>query len=153
WCAGPSGYASEANIARRSPGASSGVARSGSLPSAARWLDPPPSDPHTAPARAGGPHPPQTTPLRRATMARDSLTITDNRTGKQYELPIEFNAIRTVDLRQISAVPGDGGLVAYDPGLTNTAPCKSKVTMIDGEQGVLRYRGYAIEELAEKSSY
>ncbi len=86
-------------------------------------------------------------------MARNSLTITDNRTGKQYELPIEFNAIRAVDLRQISAAPGDGGLVTYDPGLTNTAPCKSKVTMIDGEAGVLRYRGYAIEELAEKSTY
>src|SRR5262249_17030508 len=86
-------------------------------------------------------------------MARESLTITDNRTGKQYEIPIELNSIRAADLRQIKASDADGGLVAYDPGLTNTAPCKSKVTMMDGDKGVLHYRGYPIEELAEKSTY
>jgi len=80
-------------------------------------------------------------------MAKDSLTITDNRTGKQYEIPIQDNAIRTADLRQI------GGLVGYDPALTNTATCKSKITYIDGDKGILRYRGYPIEELAEKSNY
>ncbi|MCK6544535.1 citrate synthase [Myxococcota bacterium] len=84
-------------------------------------------------------------------MAKDSLTITDNRTGKQYEIPIEHNAIRASDLRQIAK---DGeGLASYDPGFMNTAACKSRITYIDGDKGILRYRGYPIEELAEKSSY
>ncbi|HUI25869.1 MAG TPA: citrate synthase [Candidatus Kryptonia bacterium] len=86
-------------------------------------------------------------------MANDTLTVIDNRTGKQYTIPIEAGAIRANDLRQIRTSPEDGGLVSYDPGSTNTAPCKSKVTEIDGEKGILRYRGYAIEELAAKSSY
>jgi citrate synthase len=86
-------------------------------------------------------------------MAKNTLTITDNRTGKQYELPIEDNAIRTADLRQIKASPDNGGLMGYDPALTNTATCKSKITYIDGDKGILRYRGYAIEDLAEKSTY
>lgn len=86
-------------------------------------------------------------------MAKNTLTVTDNRTGKQYELSIEDNAIRTADLRQIKLSPDDGGLVGYDPALANTATCKSKITYIDGDKGILRYRGYPIEELAEKSNY
>ena len=86
-------------------------------------------------------------------MAKDTLTIIDNRTSKHYEIPIEHGAIRTADLRQIKASPDDPGLLGYDPALTTTATCKSKITYIDGDKGVLRYRGYAIEELAEKSNY
>ena len=86
-------------------------------------------------------------------MAKNTLTVTDNRTGKQYEVPIENNAIRTADLRQIKTSAEDGGLMGYDPALTNTATCKSKITYIDGDRGILRYRGYPIEELAEKSTY
>src|SRR2546427_4675987 len=86
-------------------------------------------------------------------MPTDTLTVIDNRTGKQYTLPIEHGAIKASDLRQITTSPDDGGIVSYDPGLINTAPCKSKVTLVDGEKGVLRYRGYPIEELADKSSY
>jgi len=84
---------------------------------------------------------------------RDTLTVTDNRTGKQYELPIENGAIRTADLRQIRVDDTDPGLLGYDPALTNTATCKSRITYIDGTRGILRYRGYSIEELAEKSNY
>ncbi|HXQ21889.1 MAG TPA: citrate/2-methylcitrate synthase, partial [Candidatus Acidoferrales bacterium] len=84
---------------------------------------------------------------------QDTLTVIDNRTGKQYELPIECGAIRTADLRQVKTSPDDAGLIGYDPALTNTATCKSRITFIDGERGILRYRGYAIEELAEKSNY
>ncbi len=86
-------------------------------------------------------------------MPKDSLTITDNRTGKQYELPIEHGAIRTADLRQIKVDANDFGLMGYDPAFTNTASCKSRITFIDGDEGILRYRGYAIEELAEHSNY
>lgn len=86
-------------------------------------------------------------------MAKDSLTIIDNRTGKQYEIPIQDRAIRTADLRQIKTSADDSGLTGYDPALTNTATCKSKITYIDGDKGILRYRGYPIEELAEKSNY
>src|SRR3989442_9614116 len=86
-------------------------------------------------------------------MASSTLTVTDNRTGKRYELPIEHGAIRATDLAQIRVAPGEPGLVSYDPALINTATCKSKVSYIDGERGILRYRGYPIEELAEKSSF
>ena len=86
-------------------------------------------------------------------MAKDTLTITDNRTGKQYEIPIEHGAIRAMDLRQIKADADDFGLMTYDPAFTNTASCKSRITYIDGDKGILRYRGYPIEELAEKSTY
>ncbi|HEY2772484.1 MAG TPA: citrate synthase [Candidatus Binatia bacterium] len=86
-------------------------------------------------------------------MANDSLTITDNRTGKTYELPIEEGTIRALDLRQIKAGADDFGLMTYDPALTNTASCRSAITFIDGDQGILRYRGYPIDELAEKSSF
>jgi citrate synthase len=86
-------------------------------------------------------------------MAKDTLTVTDNRTGKQYEIPIEHGAIRTADLRQIKVSDDDFGLMGYDPAFTNTASCKSRITFIDGDRGILRYRGYPIEELAEHSNY
>ncbi|MGH9319475.1 MAG: citrate synthase [Vicinamibacteria bacterium] len=86
-------------------------------------------------------------------MGRDTLTITDNRTGKTYELGIEHGAVRANDLRQIKVDDEDYGLKSYDPAFLNTASCKSRVTYIDGEKGILRYRGYPIEELAEKSNY
>jgi citrate synthase len=86
-------------------------------------------------------------------MPSDSLTITDNRTGQSYELPIENGTIRTLDLRQIKVDADDFGLMGYDPASTNTASTKSKVTYINGEKGILRYRGYPIEQLAEQSSY
>ncbi len=86
-------------------------------------------------------------------MAKDSLTIIDNRTGKEYELPIENGAIRTAQLRQIKVSDDDFGMMGYDPALLNTASCQSKVTFIDGDKGILRYRGYDIAELAENSSY
>ncbi|MGO9268669.1 MAG: citrate synthase [Terriglobia bacterium] len=84
---------------------------------------------------------------------RDTLTIIDNRTGKQYEVPIKNETIRALDLRQIKMKPDDFGLMSYDPAFTNTASCISRVSFIDGDKGILRYRGYPIEELAEKSTY
>ena len=86
-------------------------------------------------------------------MPKDTLTIVDNRTAKQYEIPIENGAIRTADLRQIKVSDDDFGLMGYDPAFTNTASCKSRITFIDGDRGILRYRGYPIEELAEHSNY
>jgi citrate synthase len=83
----------------------------------------------------------------------DALEVTDRRTGACYELPIVDGAIRATDLRRIRAAGGDPGLTSYDPGLLNTATCKSRITYVDGERGVLRYRGYPIEELAERSSF
>jgi citrate synthase len=85
-------------------------------------------------------------------MAEDSLTIIDNRTGRQYTIPIKNGAIRATDLLQIR-VREDDGLVSYDPGFMNTASCQSRITYIDGDKGILRYRGYPIEQLAEKSTY
>ena len=85
-------------------------------------------------------------------MASETLTITDNRTGKSYEVPIKNGAIKATDLFQIKTGEDDG-LVTYDPGFMNTASCQSKITYIDGDRGILRYRGYPIEQLAEKSSY
>ena len=84
---------------------------------------------------------------------RETLTVTDNRTGKQYEVPIHNDTIRPVDLRKIKVNEADFGMMTYDPSYSNTASCASKITYIDGDQGILRYRGYAIEELAEKSTY
>ncbi|HWS54980.1 MAG TPA: citrate synthase [Pyrinomonadaceae bacterium] len=84
---------------------------------------------------------------------RDTLTITDNRTGRQYEVPIEHGAIRATDLRQIKAGDDDFGLMTYDPAFMNTASCKSTITYIDGDKGILEYRGYPIEQLAEQSTY
>jgi citrate synthase len=86
-------------------------------------------------------------------MSGDSLTITDNRTGKQYELPIENGTVRAMDLRQIKVSDDDFGLMTYDPAFMNTASCKSTITFIDGDKGILEYRGYPIEQLAEKSTY
>ena len=84
---------------------------------------------------------------------RDTLTVTDNRNGKQYEIPIKNDTIRAIDLRPLKVQASDFGMMSYDPAFTNTASCSSKITYIDGDKGILRYRGYAIEELAEKSSY
>ena len=86
-------------------------------------------------------------------MHSDTLTITDNRTGKSYTLPISNGAIRAMDLRQIRTDPADFGLLSYDPAFTNTASTVSRITEIDGDRGILRYRGYPIEELAERSNY
>jgi citrate synthase len=87
-------------------------------------------------------------------MANNTLSVTDNRTGKKYELPIEEgDVIRAADLRQIKVGKDDFGLMSYDPAFTNTASCRSRITFIDGDKGILRYRGYPIEELAEKSNY
>jgi citrate synthase len=90
----------------------------------------------------------------------DTITITDNRTGKSYELPILYGtypdygaAVPAIDLRQIKATDQDFGLLTYDPAFLNTASCKSAVCFIDGDRGILRYRGYPIEELAEKSTF
>ena len=83
----------------------------------------------------------------------DTLTITDNRTGKQYEIPIEQGTIRAMDLRQIRVSPEDFGMMTYDPAFQNTAACRSRITYIDGEKGILLYRGYPIEQLAEHSTY
>ncbi len=87
-------------------------------------------------------------------MAKDTLSVTDNRTGKSYEIPIEEgNVIRAAALREIKNGPDDFGMMSYDPALVNTATCKSRVTFIDGDKGILHYRGYPIEELAEKSNF
>ena len=83
----------------------------------------------------------------------DTLTVTDNRTGRQYELPIKNGAIRAMDLKQIKTGPEDFGLVTYDPAFMNTASCRSTITFIDGDKGILEYRGYPIEQLAEHSTY
>jgi len=84
---------------------------------------------------------------------REFLTVADSRTGRTYELTIEHGTVKATDLRQIKAGPDDFGLMSYDPGFMNTASCRSGVTFIDGDRGILRYRGYPIEELAEKASY
>jgi citrate synthase len=86
-------------------------------------------------------------------MAKDTLTVTDNRTGKTYELAITDGTIRSLDLRQIKVNDSDFGLLSYDPAYLNTASCRSSITFIDGDKGILRYRGYDVAELAEKSTY
>ncbi len=86
-------------------------------------------------------------------MSANTITITDNRTGKKYEVPIENGTIRAMDLRQIKTSDDDFGLMTYDPAFMNTASCKSRITFIDGDKGVLEYRGYPIDQLAEKSTY
>jgi citrate synthase len=83
----------------------------------------------------------------------ESLTIVDNRTGKKYDLPIHDGTIRAMDLRQIKGAPDDFGLMTYDPAFMNTADCRSAITYIDGDKGILLYRGYPIEQLAENSNY
>ena len=86
-------------------------------------------------------------------VAQDTVTITDNRTGQSYELEVNDGTIKAMDLRQIKVSEDDFGLMAYDPAFTNTASCRSSVTFIDGEAGVLEHRGYPIEQLCEKSTY
>jgi len=83
----------------------------------------------------------------------DMLRVTDSRTGRSYELPIVDGAIRAIDLRQIKTSDDDFGLLSYDPAFQNTASCRSAITFIDGEKGILRYRGYPIEELARRSTF
>jgi citrate synthase len=85
--------------------------------------------------------------------SNDTLSITDNRTGKRYEVPIEDGTIRATQLRNIKVDDEDFGLMTYDPAFMNTAACRSGITFIDGDKGILEYRGYPIEQLAEKSSY
>lgn len=86
-------------------------------------------------------------------MSSDTITITDNRTGKSYEIPITHDTINAMDLRQIKVNPDDFGMMTYDPGFKNTASTKSTITYIDGDKGILRYRGYPIEQLAAESNY
>src|SRR5437870_12926159 len=86
-------------------------------------------------------------------MAENTLTITDNRTGKQYEIAIENKTIKALDLRKIKVTDGDFGLMTYDPAFMNTASTKSRITFIDGDKGILEYRGYPIDVLAENSTY
>src|SRR5215207_10887557 len=85
--------------------------------------------------------------------APDTLSVTDNRTGKTYEIPIEDGTIRAPALRDIKVADDDFGLMTYDPAFMNTASCRSAITFLDGENGVLEYRGYPIEQLAEHSTY
>src|SRR5438874_3715639 len=85
--------------------------------------------------------------------AADTLSVTDNRTGATYELEVSDGTIRAIDLRQIKTGEGDFGLMAYDPAYTNTASCRSAITYIDGDAGILQHRGYPIEQLCERSSY
>ena len=86
-------------------------------------------------------------------MSNDSLTVTDNRTGQTYQMPITDGTVRAMDLRQIKVNEDDFGLMAYDPAFTNTASCRSTITFIDGDAGILEYRGYPIKQLSEQSSY
>jgi citrate synthase len=90
----------------------------------------------------------QAVPSQKPTGSRDALSITDNRTGKVYEIPIENDTIKAIDLRQIKVKDDDFGMMTYDPAFMNTAACKSAITFIDGDKGILRYRGYPIEQLA-----
>ncbi len=83
----------------------------------------------------------------------DSLTVRDNRTGIEYDVPILDGTIRAADIGQIKAADDAPGLAVYDPGFVNTASCRSAITFIDGDKGILEYRGYPIEQLAEKSSF
>ncbi len=86
-------------------------------------------------------------------MSKETITITDNRTDKTYEIPIFKGTIRAMDLRQIKTGPDDFGMMTYDPAFMNTASCQSSITYIDGDKGILRYRGYPIEQLAEQCTY
>src|SRR5947209_8535184 len=83
----------------------------------------------------------------------ETLTITDNRTGKRYEVPIHDGAIKATDLRQVKVTADEFGMMTYDPAFMNTAACKSRITFIDGDNGILEYRGYPIEQLAEQSDF
>ncbi|MGA3213344.1 MAG: citrate/2-methylcitrate synthase, partial [Terriglobales bacterium] len=97
-----------------------------------------------------------TTTLERpiTTVPENTLTVVDNRTGKTYTLPVSAHStIRAIDLRPIKTSPDEFGMMTYDPAFTNTAACQSSITYIDGEKGILRYRGYDIAELAENCTY
>jgi citrate synthase len=96
---------------------------------------------------------PSPTKKPEAAVSKDTLTITDNRNGKTYEVPIQDGTIKAIDLRQIKIAADDFGLMTYDPGYMNTASCKSRITFIDGDKGILNYRGYPIDQLAEQSNY
>src|SRR5918911_345242 len=91
--------------------------------------------------------------MKGLTMPTDTLTIMDNRTGRTYDIPITDGTIKAVDLRQIKTSADDFGLMSYDPAFLNTASCRSAITYIDGDKGVLLYRGYPVEQLAEQSDY
>ena len=86
-------------------------------------------------------------------MAKNTLSITDNRTGKTYEIEVTDDTIKALDLRPIKVNDADFGLLSYDPAFNNTASCRSAITFIDGDNGILWYRGYPIEQLAEKSTF
>ena len=86
-------------------------------------------------------------------MENEALSIVDKRTEKTYEIPIYKGTVRAMDLRQIKTGPDDFGLMTYDPAFMNTASCQSSITFIDGDKGILRYRGYPIDQLAEKCSF
>src|ERR1700739_3273731 len=90
----------------------------------------------------------QATTSEASAKSRQTLTITDNRTGKTYEIPITHDTIRAMDLRQIKIHPEDFGMISYDPAFNNTASCISRITYIDGEKGILRYRAYPIDRWA-----
>jgi len=92
-------------------------------------------------------------PNQETVVPKDTLTVVDNRTGKSYELPIQDGTVRAADLRQVKVSADDFGLMAYDPAFMNTAACRSAITYIDGDKGILQYRGYPIEQLAEKSTF
>src|SRR5947207_75972 len=88
-----------------------------------------------------------------ATQPAGTLHVTDSRTGRSYDLPITDGAIRALDLRQIKVSDDDFGLLSYDPAFMNTASCRSAITFIDGEKGILRYRGYPVDELADSVTF
>src|ERR1035441_8665814 len=86
-------------------------------------------------------------------MAHEAIRITDERTDAQHEFPLFKGAVRAMDLRKIKTAPDDFGMMTYDPAFLNTASCQSAITCIDGDRGILRYRGYPIEQLAEKCTF
>ena len=86
-------------------------------------------------------------------MPENTLTVVDNRTGKSYTIPVKNETVRAMDFRQMRVNPDDFGIMTYDPAFTNTACCESNVTLIDGDKGILRYRGYDIAELAENCTF
>src|SRR5512134_416835 len=85
--------------------------------------------------------------------SRESITVTDNRTGQSYDIPIIDGTVKAMDFRQLKTDQDDFGLMVYDPAFTNTASCRSAITQIDGDKGILEYRGYPIEQLAAKCSF
>jgi len=109
-------------------------------------------DESTSPGATVAPESPAA-PSRKDIVPKDTLSITDNRTGKSYEVAITNGTINAMDLRPMKTGPDDFGLMTYDPGFGNTANCKSAITFIDGDKGILRYRGYPIEQVAEKASF